>query len=240
MAYSDPFVTQEKVRRMVRRRRRLRRTKIASLTLVVLIVLGAAAIGIDRGVVFAHHLWAELHHPVARPSTTTTTAATTIPGPPPCASAQLNAYLYNWRITNGTLDEVVALADTSATPCTLAGYVSLSVAAVGGGTLPAPVDHDPTLGAAAGASTVPVSVASGQRAWFEFTYSVTCATLLSPGQAPSGAPGECYEGASLGVIVPQATAALEVAQPLRFSYGTLGFTVGSFGSGTPPTSPPVG
>jgi len=241
MDYSDPFVTQEKVRRIVRRRRRLRRTKIASVTLLVLTVLGAAAIGVNQGVVFARHLWAEHHRHTAPPSTTTTAAptTTTIPGPPLCASAQLNAYLYNWRITNGILFEVVALADTSTTPCTLAGYVSLSVAAAGGGTLPTPVDHDPTLGAAAGASAVPVPVASGQRAWFEFTYSVACTTVLSPGEAPSGAQGECYEGASLGVIVPQATTALEVGQPLRFTYGTVGFTVGPFGSGTPPASPPV-
>jgi hypothetical protein len=205
-------------------------------------VVGAAAIGIDRGVVFARHLWAEHHRPAAPPSTTTTTAATTttIAGPPRCASAQLNAYLYNWRITDGTLYEVVVLADTSATPCTLDGYVGFSVTAAGGGTLPAPVHDDPILGAAAGASAVPVTVVSGQRAWFEFTYPVTCATVLSPGQASSGAPGECYEGAFLGVIVSQATMALEVIQPLRFTYGTAGFTVGPFGSGTPPASPPVG
>jgi hypothetical protein len=242
MVYRDPLVTQEKVRRMVRHRRRMHRAKIASLIFLVLVVVGAAAIGIDRGVVFARHLWAEHHRPAAPPSTTTTTAATTttIAGPPRCASAQLNAYLYNWRITDGTLYEVVVLADTSATPCTLDGYVGFSVTAAGGGTLPAPVHDDPILGAAAGASAVPVTVVSGQRAWFEFTYPVTCATVLSPGQASSGAPGECYEGAFLGVIVSQATMALEVIQPLRFTYGTAGFTVGPFGSGTPPASPPVG
>jgi hypothetical protein len=242
MVYRDPLVTQEKVRRMVRHRRRMHRAKIASLIFLVLVVVGAAAIGIDRGVVFARHLWAEHHRPAAPPSTTTTTAATTttIAGPPRCASAQLNAYLYNWRITDGTLYEVVVLADTLATPCTLDGYVGFSVTAAGGGTLPAPVHDDPILGAAAGASAVPVTVVSGQRAWFEFTYPVTCATVLSPGQASSGAPGECYEGAFLGVIVSQATMALEVIQPLRFTYGTAGFTVGPFGSGTPPASPPVG
>ena len=224
---------------MVLRRRRERRAKIASLVVLVLITASAAAFGVDRGVVFAHHLWAEHHRPAPAPTTTTTTTTATIPGLPRCASAQLEAYLYNWQILSGTLYEVVAVDDTSTAPCTLAGYVGLSVAAPGGGTLPAPVHDDPTLGAGAGTSVTPVPVAPGQRAWFEFTYPVTCATVLSPGQVSSGAPGDCYQGASLGIIVPQATTALDVMQPLHFTYETSGFTVGPFGSGTPPRSPPV-
>jgi hypothetical protein len=240
MVYRNPLVAQEKVRRLVRHRRRVRRAKVASLAVLTVVLVGAAAFGIDRGVVFAHHLWAEHHRPVTAPSASTTTTTTTVPGPPRCAPTQLNAYLYDWRITAGTLFEVVALANTSASPCTLAGYVGLSVTAPGGATLPGPVHDDPALGGAAGTSTVPVPVMSGQRAWFELTYPVACASVLAQGQQPSGAPGQCYEGGSLGVLVPQATAALEVTQPLRFTYGTAGFAVGPFGSGTPPSSPPVG
>jgi len=225
---------------MVRRRRRERQAKIASLSVLVLIAASAAAFGIDRGVVFARHLWAEHHRPAPASSATTTmaTTTTTIPGPPRCASTQLNAYLYNWQILAGTLYEVVAVADSSGAPCTMAGYVGLSVSAPGGGTLPAPVHDDPTLGAGAGTSVAPVPLLPGQRAWFEFTYPVTCVTVLAPGQEPSG-PDACYEGATLGVIVPQATQALDVTQPLRFTYGISGFTVGPFASGTPPPSPPT-
>jgi len=82
------------------------------------------------------------------------------------------------------------------------GYVGLSVTAPGGATLPSPVHDDSALGASAGASAVPVPVVSGQQAWFEFTYPVACSTLLAPGQVSAGAPGECYQGASLGVLVP--------------------------------------
>jgi hypothetical protein len=77
-------------------------------------------------------------------------------------------------------------------------------------------------------------------AWFELTYPVACATVLADGQPASGATGECYRGASLGVVVPRATAAVEVAQPLGFTYGVAGFAAGPFGLGTPPSSPPVG
>jgi len=226
---------------MVRHRRRIRRAKVTTLTVLIVVALGAAAFGIDRGVVFAHHLWAEHHRPVAQPvATTTAPTTTTIPGPPRCTTAQLNAYLYNWRITAGTLYEVVAMTDTSAAPCTLAGYVGLSVTAPGGGTLAAPVHDDPTVGSAAGAATAPVPMTSGQRAWFEFTYPVTCTSVLPAGQQSSGTPGECYQGLSLGVVAPQAATPILVAQPLRFTFGTAGFTVGPFGPGTPPSSPPVG
>ena len=155
-------------------------------------------------------------------------------------TSQLHAYLYGWRINAGTLYEVVALPNASAVPCTMAGYASFFVASPGGGPLPAPVQDDPALGASGGASTAPVAVPPGQQAWFELTYPVTCGTVLTGGQQASGAPGECYQGASLGILVPRATAALTVAQPLRFTYGVAGFAVGPFGSGTPPPSPPVG
>jgi len=225
---------------MLRRRRRERRTKLASLVVLVLVVAGAAAIGVDRAVVFVRHLLPQHHHHIAsRVTPSTTVATTTIPGPPRCTSEQLQAYLFNWQITAGVLYEDVALADASSAPCTLAGFVGLSVIAPGGGTLPSPVSDAAGLGASAGASTTPVALSPGGRAWFELSYPVNCSMVLAPGQASSTAPGDCYQGATLGVVVPGATNTLDVDQPLSFTYGTAGFTVGPFGSQAPPSAPPT-
>jgi Protein of unknown function (DUF4232) len=246
MDHLDPFRSHEKVRRIVRRRRRLRWMKIASVGLLALATVGAVAFGVDRAVAEAEHLFDKHHHQNASRSATSTTikkvvptTTSTVSGPPHCAGSQMEAYLYHWIESGPTLYEIVALTNASGSACNLSGYVSLSVSASGGGSVPAPVHHDPSLGASAGASGTPVSLAPGQQAWFEFSYIVDCSTVLSQGQPSSGAPGECYQGSTLGVIVPQSFVPLDVPQPLGFTYGTSGFDVGPFGSGTPPASPPV-
>jgi hypothetical protein len=227
---------------MVRRRRRWRRARIISLAVALLGLSAAAAYEIDRGVVVTIHLWDEHHRHVAAASTPTTAPATTttIPGPPPCTTTQVTAGLSHWHIVGDTLYEIVVLDDPSGTPCTLTGFATLGVDAPDGTSLPAPVHDDPTLGASAGASTSPLTMGTGQQGWFELSYPVDCTTVLLAGQASSGAPGQCYRGASLGVLLAQSPAASPVSQPLGFTYGASGFDVGPFASGAPPDPPPVG
>jgi Domain of unknown function (DUF4232) len=243
MPARDPRTTQSRVRRLVRRRRRARVAKVLGIVLAVVVLGGLAAFGIDRGVVYGRRLWAEHHRP-APPSVTTTTTfaipATTITGPPLCLDSQVRGYLYNWRITSGTLYETVALEAASPTPCTLYGYAALTASADGGVTLPSPNSHVASLGATGAAQPSQVTIATGQAAWFELTYPVTCTTVLAPGPAASVSPGDCFRGSSLGVLVPGGTTPIAVTQPLRFNYGVAGFRVGPFWPGTPPGSPPVG
>jgi len=236
----NPHLAHDRVRRIVRRRRFFRRARLGSLIVGVLVVISTASYGIVRGILFAEHLWDEHHRAVAAAATTAPTATTTTtPGPPPCATGQVAAYLSHWEITEGTLYEIIVVDGSAGTTCSLTGYASLSVADVDGGNLAVAVHDDPTLGAAAGASTTPVSLGPGQPAWFEVSYPVECTTILTSAQAATGAPGQCYEGESLGVIVPKATTALSVSQPLRFTFGTAGFDIGAFGTGSPPNPPPV-
>jgi len=225
---------------MVRRRRRIRRVKYTTVVVGVLALMAAASYGLVRGVLFAQHLWDEHHRHLASASTTAPPiTTTTVPGPPACAPSQLAVYLSHWEITGGTLYEIVVVDETAGTPCSLSGYVDLSVTELNGGAISVPVHDDPTLGASAGASTTPVMMGSGQPAWFEVSYPVQCSTVLAPGQTPTGAPGQCYEGQALGVIVPRSTTPLSVPQPLSFTFGTTGFDVGPFGAGGPPNPPPV-
>ena len=229
------------MKRLVRHRRRVRRAKVASVTILVLLLGGGVAFGIDKGVAFGRRLWAEHHRPAPPTSTTTTlfTPSTTTVTGTLCTGAQVNAYLYNWRITSGTLYEVVALGNRSSTPCTLAGYPTLTALGTDSQALPSPNRSDASLGVAPGAPTAPVALASGQAGWFEFTYPVICSTVLAPGPQSSVVPGDCFEGVTLGVSVAQGSTTLLVNQPLRFDYGAAGFTVGPFQPGTPPSSPPV-
>ena len=242
MAAGNPQNTQDRMRRLVRHRRRVRRAKIASVVLIALVVAGAAALGVDKGIAFGRRLWAEHHRP-APPSPTTTTvfspSTTTIPGTL-CTSTQLNAYLYNWRIASGTLYEVVAVTGRSSAPCTLTGYPKVIASGSDGQDLLSPNSPVVSLGVTAGAAApAPVEVTPGQGAWFEFTYPVACTTVLGPGPQASVAPGDCFEGATLGVVVAPGAAALHVNQPVRFDYGVAGFSVGPFRAGNPPSSPPV-
>jgi len=243
---------------MVRRRRRARLAKIASLVLLALVLAGTAAFGVDRGIVFGRHLWARLHRPSPPTSTTTTLYSappTTLPAPQ-CDDRQTNAYLYDWEITSGTLYEVVALTNTSSSPCSLAGYATLVATDQNGAALPSPNHAQASLGAGAGASPTPVLLTPDGQAWFEFSYPVTCSQVLVPGPTEAVVPGDCFEGATLAVSVSgggtttagttagtttggAATTTLDVRQPVRFTYGVEGFAVGPFASGTPPASPPV-
>jgi hypothetical protein len=242
--YPDPRVAHQKVQRLVRRRRLRRRLRIGAGLVVGLAVLGAVALGGYQGVEVVRSVWQAHHHPAAATRTAKRTAAattstTTVPGPPSCTGASLAARQSHWQVTGGTLYEIVVLDDTSAAPCTLSGYANLSVTDLDGAILAAPVHDDPSLGARAGVTTAPVVTASGQPAWFEISYSVSCSSVLGPGQGPTGAPGQCYRGKSLGVLLPQADAALAVPQPLRFSFAPSGFDVGPFVTGAPPSSAPT-
>jgi uncharacterized protein DUF4232 len=237
-----PLTTQDRVVRMVRHRRMVRRMKITSVVLLALVVGAAVAFGIDKGISFGRHLWAEHHRPAPPPASTTTVFApstTTIPGTP-CSSAQLNAYLYNWRITSGTLYEVVAVTSRSSTPCTLAGYPMVVATGQDGGALPSSNRPVVSLGVPTATSPAPVTVSAGQGSWFEFSYPVNCTTILAPGSQTSVVPGDCFQGTTLGVFVSQGATALAVNQPLQFTYGVAGFSVGPFQQGIPPSSPPVG
>jgi hypothetical protein len=242
MPVRHPLTTQDRVLRMVRHRRWARRTKIASLVVLVVAVGSAVAFGIDKGITFGRHLWAEHHRPPPPPASTTTVftpSTTTLPGTP-CSSDQLDAYLYAWRITSGTLYEVVAVTSRSSTPCTLAGYPMVVATGQDGGTLPSANRPVVGLGVSTETSPVPVTLAAGQTSWFELSYPVTCTTILGPGSQTSVAPGDCFQGTTLRVAVSQGATPLAVNQPLQFTYGVAGFSVGPFQTGIPPRSPPVG
>jgi len=243
----NPLVTQEMVRHMARRRRWWRRIRRTLLVVCSLVVLAGLAYGVDRAVVVGHRLYVEKvehHNGAFLPASSTSspaTTSTTVPGPPPCTTPQLTGYLDHWQIVGGTLFEIVVLTTTSAVPCSLTGYPALVVSGQGGVTPPAPVSDVATLGAVAGAGTpIPVVLATGAQAWFELSYPVACTVVLAPGAPAPGNTNECYVGGDLQVTPPQATGALSIPQPLRFTYGIVGFQVGPFQGGPLPSSPPIG
>jgi Protein of unknown function (DUF4232) len=260
---NDPLRAQQMVRRQVRRRRRWRRLRVALLVVVSVAVVLAAAFGIDRLAVVVHKFYAEHHHSHPRSSAvtdrTTSTTTTTVPGPPRCDSPQLNAIVSDWRETGGEVEETVALTNISATACSLTGYATVGAVAQNGTPLPSPNSEltafgtPTTLGTAAVGgtpgstsavgTTLPapeVPLAHGARASFVVVFTNTCAQVLPPGQAATGAPNECYDGVWLDVTPPQGTSPLLVTQPVRLAYGTSGFQVGPFqaGSGLPLSGQP--
>jgi hypothetical protein len=247
----DPLQVQERVRRQVRRRRRWRRLRIAVSALAVTAAVVAAAYGIDRLAVAVHKFYDEHHHPAPVRATgagkgTTTTTTTSVPGPPRCDSPQLSAVVSDWRELSATVQEVVALTNISATPCTLAGYPSLGVVAQTGTPLPAPTTDVASLDSPAtvGSTTppTPVTLVHAARASFELSFTNTCDHVLPPGAAATGVPNECYAGVWLEVTPPLGAGALLVTEPLRLTYATAGFQVGPFLAGDgPPLSgqPPL-
>jgi len=115
----NPLATHEMVRRKARRRRWWRRTRRTLLAIAAVAVAGGLAYGGDRLAVEGHHLYVEYvehGHGVASVTAPTSapTTTTTVPGPPACASQQLNAYLAHWQIAGATLYEVIVLATGSA------------------------------------------------------------------------------------------------------------------------------
>ena len=244
---SNPMAVQELVRRRVRRRRRMRRVRTALLVTVTVLALGGAAFGIDRMVVALHHYYAG--HPGPKgPSTTGTTpvsratTTSTVAGPPACQSPQLGASVYYWSGTGSAIYEIVTVNNISGSPCTLAGYPTLGASAANGTPLPAPTADVATLGSVPGgapASTAPVALAPGTRAWFELSFPEACDHVLQPGAPTAGVTNACYAGSELQVTPPKATSPLLVTEPLHFDYGTAGFQVGPFQSTPPPSRPPV-
>jgi hypothetical protein len=232
---------------MARRRRWWRRTRRTLLVICAAVVAGGLAYGVDRLAIVGHRLYVKyVEHgpgvvPVAAPTSVPATTTTTVPGPPPCASQQLNASLSHWQIAASTLYEIVVLTNVSGAPCSLLGYPGLGASGPSGAALSAPVSDVATLGAVTGVSaSTPVVLDPGAQAWFEVSYSVSCSVVLVPGETPTGAANECYEGTDLQVMPPHAASALLVTQPLRFTYGTAGFQVGPFQGGPLPSSPPLG
>jgi Protein of unknown function (DUF4232) len=254
---NDPLRAQQMVRRQVRRRRRWRRLRVASLVVVSVAVVLAAAFGIDRLAVVVHKFYAEHHHSHPRSAAvtdrTTSTTTTTVPGPPRCDSPQLNAIVSDWRETGGEVEETVALTNISLTTCSLSGYPAVGAVAENGTPLPSPNSDltafgtPTTLGTTGTTSAVGTTVPSaevplvhGARASFVVAFANTCAQILPPGQAATGALNECYDGVWLDVTPPQGTSPLLVTQPVRLAYATSGFQVGPFqaGSGTPLSGQP--
>lgn len=233
------------VQRRVRRRRLMRRLRLATMVVVGVAVVGGAAFGIDRMVVALHRYYGSHSH---SPSTTVLTIAkpattTTAPGPPACASVQLSAYVYDWESSAGTTYETVSVSNISGTACSFLGYPALGASDYDGTSLPAPTDDVATLGGATTATSASavLTMAPGARAWFELDYPDVCYQVLEPGQtAAAGATDVCYDGETLEVTPPRTSSPLLVHEPLRFTYGTAGFDVGPLVAGTPPPSPPLG
>jgi Protein of unknown function (DUF4232) len=237
----NPETVQQMVRRRVRRRRVWRRVRRVVLVVAVTVGAAAAAFGIDRMVVALHKYYASPAH-VTRgtgaPATVPTT--TSASGPPNCVSGQLSGTVTNWQGINGTLYEIVSLTNISLSQCTLLGYPGLAVNSDNGTALPAAAQDVATMGASTGgapASPAPVVLAPETRAWFELSYPDVCNDILTPGAPPSANPHACYEGKWLQITPPKTTSPLLVIEPLRFTYGIVGFDVGPFSAGTPPPLP---
>jgi len=237
----NPDTVQEMVRRRVRRRRLWRRARVAGLAVAVTIAAGGAAFGVDRMVVALRKYYASPGHSTGTTTTTapgpTTTAAT---GPPDCVGGQLSGTVTNWQGINGTMYQTVSLTNISLSPCTLLGYPGLAVNSENGTALPAATQDVATMGASTGAAPAapaPIVVAPEARAWFELSYPDVCNTILNPGSGPTAIPNACYEGKWLEITPPKTASPLLVLEPLRFTYGVVGFDVGPFGTGSPPRLP---
>jgi len=213
----------------------------------------AAAFGIDRLAVVVHRFYVEHHHTPARATgainQVTATTATTVPGAPRCGGPQLSAIVSDWRETNGTVEETVALTNISMTPCALAGWATLDVGAQNGTPLPATNADVASIGSPGTAVPVgttvppsPITLAQGAGASFQLSYASTCDQVLQPGQPATLAPNQCYSGIWLEVTPTPGSSPLVVTEPLRLTYATTGFQVGPFqaGGGPPlPGQPPL-
>jgi len=243
----NPMAVQEMVRRRVRRRRLLRRLRVGVLVVAIVVACGAAAFGIDRMVVSLHRYYAGHGGPAASSTTVVagapTPTVTATPGPPACTSPQLSVGVWYWIGTGTSIYEILTMSNISGTPCTLVGYPTLGASAFDGAALPAPATDDPSLGSVPGgppASSAPVTLGPGTRAWFELGFPDNCSVVLVPGAAaPAGVSDACYRGNYLEVTPPRATSPLLVTEPFHFDYGVAGFDVGPFQGGEPPRTPPV-
>jgi Protein of unknown function (DUF4232) len=212
---NDPLRAQQIVRRQVRRRRRWRRLRVAALVVIASTAVVAAAFGIDRLAVVVHKFYAE--------------------------SPGLSASVSDWRETAGTVEEVVALTNISATPCSLTGYPTLGAVAQNGTPLPSPNTELASLGSLGSSNVVgtttpssSITIAHGARASFELVFANICDHVLQPGEPATGAPNECYAGVWLDVTPSQGSSPLLVTQPVRLAYTTTGFQVGPFLAGDGP------
>jgi len=237
----SPTTVQHMVRRRVRRRRLWRRARLAGLVVLVLIAAGGAAFGIDRMVVALRKYYATPAHSTSSTNATSTVpTTTTASGPANCVSGQLSGAVTNWQGINGTMYQTVSLTNISLSPCTLLGYPGLAVNSENGTALPAATQDVATMGASTGeapAGPTPIVVRPESRAWFELSYPDVCSDILTPGAGPTGNPSACFEGKWLQITPPRTASPLLVLEPLRFTYGVVGFDVGPFGSGTPPPLP---
>jgi len=241
---TNPDMVKEMVRRRVRRRRIWRRARVAILVVTASIGIGAAAFGVDRMVVALRHYYATPSQGAANghasTSTTPTTTVAAASGPPNCVSGQLSGAVTNWQGINGVMYETVSLTNISLSPCTLLGYPGLAVNSANGTALPAATQDVATMGASTGAAPagpVPVVLAPEARAWFELSYPNVCSVILTPGAPPSPSPNACYEGKWLQITPPKTASPLLIPEPLVFTYGIVGFDVGPFGTGSPPSLP---
>ncbi len=239
------------VQRRVRRRRLWRRTRLATMITGGVIVLLALTFGIDRMVVSLYRYYGG-DKAAAPPTTTpivtapTSSTTTTAPGPPGCTSSGLSAQVENWQESAGAQYETVVLTNIAPASCTLSGYPGLGVTASDGTPLLATTTNTAGLGSSAAGATAgssptpaPVVLATRGQAWFEFSYFATCYQILTEGEAPTGAPDQCYSGSTLEVTPPHATSPLLVSEPVRLAYQTSGFMVGPFEAVPIPVSPPV-
>ncbi len=247
----DPHQLQQMVQRKVRRRRLWRRTRLTTMITGGVIVVLALAFGIDRMVVSLYRYYGGDKvgaAPTTTPIITTPTSSTTTtaPGPPGCTSSGLSAQVENWQETAGSQYETVVLTNIAPASCTLAGYPGLGVTASDGTPLLATSTNAAGLGSSAAGATAgssptpaPVVLATRGQAWFELSYLATCYQILAEGEAPTGAPDQCFSGSTLEVTPPHATSPLIVSEPVRLAYQTSGFMVGPFEAVPIPSTPPV-
>ena len=162
--------------------------------------------------------------------TTTTTTTTTAPGTTQCTTTNLAASIYGSSGAAGTIETTVALKNTSASNCTLAGYPGLGMTGSNGASLTTTVVRKGSYNFTAMAPTT-VIISSGQSVYFNMGYS----------DVPTGSATSCPAAANLVITPPNAYTSVTIpAQLAPCGNGTIVvspvFTAASPGAQT--TAPP--
>lgn len=160
----------------------------------------------------------------------TTTTTTTAAGTTQCTTTNLAASIYGSSGAAGTIETTVALKNTSASNCTLAGYPGLGMTGSNGASLTTTVVRKGSYNFTAMAPTT-VIISSGQSVYFNMGYS----------DVPTGSATSCPAAANLVITPPNAYTSVTIpAQLAPCGNGTIVvspvFTAASPGAQT--TAPP--
>jgi hypothetical protein len=161
-----------------------------------------------------------------------TAPSTTTAGLSSCAAADLTGAIAGSSGAAGTIETTVALKNTTAKPCTLAGYPGLLLHGPTGAALPTNVVRKGSYSFTAMAPTT-VTVSPGGSAYFNIGYS----------DVPVGGETTCASSVSLGITPPNAYDQLMVPATLAACGGGMLVVSPVFldtGSNSQSTAPPGG